>query len=151
MTDAYDSFQNKVEVIFTELAGPSRSKWLTPGVPSRCLDQIAKAVASESRFPEEDAWNIAFNLTDWQADAAFLVALHLFPERFTDEEVDEAVRSLLIHVPAHVVAAARLAGYSAEDIFAEPEGRPEPDAPSNGGPAEQLGSSDVRGGPPPSS
>jgi hypothetical protein len=57
------------------------------------------------------------HVADWQGDAAFLVALHLFPERFTDEEIDEAVRSLLIHVPAHVIAAARLAGHSTEEIF----------------------------------
>lgn len=47
---------------------------------------------------------------DWETDAAFLVAFLLFPERFTKEELQAATDMLLIHVPAHVVAAARLAG-----------------------------------------
>ena len=96
------------------------------------MGQIAKAVASESGYAKETAGNIAINVADWQADAAFLVALHLFPERFTDEEIDDGVRSLLIHVPAHVIAAARLAGHPAEDIFAELEGRAEPGAAPSG-------------------
>jgi len=96
------------------------------------MEQIAKAVSAESGYSEEVGHYIGINVADWQADAAFLVALHLFPERFTDEEIDEAVRSLLIHVPAHIIAAARLAGHSTEDIFAELEGRAGPDAPPDG-------------------
>lgn len=133
MTDTRHSFRRKVEDIFTELVGPARAKWLNPDVPSRCMGQIAKALASESRHAKQTAGHIAINVADWQADAAFLVALHLFPERFTDDEIAAAVESLLIHVPAHVIAAARLAGHSTEDIFAELEGRAEPDAPPNGG------------------
>ena len=148
MSDPHDSFQKKVNDIFRELAGAERAKWLEAGVPSRCMGQIAKAVSSESGYAEEVGWDIGTNVADWQADAAFLVALHLFPERFTDEEVDEAVRSLLIHVPAHVIAAARLAGHPTEDIFAELEGRAEPDAPPNGGPAKPQSNSEATEGPP---
>jgi len=71
----------------------------------------------EGDFPEKVAWDIGINVADWQGDAAFLVALHLFPERFTAEEIEEGVRSLLLHVPAHVVAAARLLGESDDDIL----------------------------------
>ena len=146
MTDADESFQKKVTDIFRELAGAERAKWLEASVPSRCMAQIARAVSSESGYPEQVGWDIATNVADWQADAAFLVALHLFPERFTDEEIDDAVRSLLIHVPAHVIAAARLAGHPTEDIFAELEGRAEPNAPPNGGPAKPESSSEARRG-----
>lgn len=89
---------------------------------------------SESGYGNEKATNIAINVADWQADAAFLVALHLFPERFTAEEIDAAVHDLLIHVPLHVIAAARLAGHPTQDIFAELEGRLDPTAAPNGGP-----------------
>ncbi len=148
MTDAHDSFQKKVDDIFRELAGAERAKWLEPGVPSRCMEQIARAVSSESGYAEQVGRDIGFNLADWQADAAFLVALHLFPERFTDEEIDEAVRSLLLHVPAHVIAAARLAGHPTEDIFADLEGRAEPHAPPKGGPTTRSCDSGVGEGPP---
>jgi hypothetical protein len=54
---------------------------------------------------------------DWNADAAFLVSVILFPERFTPEELRAGVDMFLLHVPAHVLAAARLGGYEAKDIF----------------------------------
>jgi hypothetical protein len=147
-TKAFDTYQRKVDAIFRELAGLERARWLEPGVPSRCFDQIARAVRSKSGYSKKVARHIGFNVADWQAEAAFLVALHLFPERFTDAEIDAAVISMLVHVPAHVIAAAKLAGHSTEDIFAELEGRAEPAAAPNGGPAEPLGNSGVREGPP---
>ncbi|MGH2548563.1 MAG: hypothetical protein ACRDHN_04190 [Thermomicrobiales bacterium] len=61
--------------------------------------------------------DIAFHLTDWAADAAFLVALHLFPERFTAEEIADGIESFLIHAPNHVAAAAVLSGWPPKDIF----------------------------------
>jgi hypothetical protein len=117
MSDIHDSFRKKVDDIFRELAGAERAKWLGAGVPSRCMTQIAHAVSSESGYSEQVGWDIGMHVADWQADAAFLVALHLFPERFTAEEIDEAVRSLLIHVPDHVVAAARLAGHFSHEVI----------------------------------
>ncbi len=89
-TKAIDSYQKKVAAIFRELAGPQRAKWLEPRVPSRCFDQIAKAIGSKSGYSKKVARHIAFNLADWNADAAFLVALHLFPERFTDAEIQRS-------------------------------------------------------------
>lgn len=149
MNDTHNSFRKKVDDIFRELAGAERAKWLEAGVPSRCMLQIANAVSSESGYPEKVGWDIGTNVADWQADAAFLVALHLFPERFTDEEIDEGVRSLLLHVPAHVIAAARLAGHPTADIFQELEEGSGPGAPPSGGPAASLGDSGVAEGPPP--
>lgn len=115
MPDTPQKLEEKVQAIFSELAGEERSKWLRATVPSRVMDQVAQAVSGE--HAPEVAADIGFHVGDWQADAAFLVALHLFPERFTPEEVDEGVRSLLLHVPAHLIAAARLAGHPTEDIF----------------------------------
>lgn len=73
--------------------------------------------ADEAKILHAD--EIAFHLTDWSAEAAFLVALHLFPERFTKEEIEEGVLAFLIHAPNHIVAAARLSGHPVEDIFKE--------------------------------
>lgn len=119
--DAHDSVREKVQAIFTELAG-DRARMLEGGtfpasITSTITAALSGADATEERILHAD--RIAFNLTDWNSDAAFLVALHLFPERFTPEEIEAAVDMFLIHVPAHVIAAARLAGHPTEDIFKE--------------------------------
>jgi hypothetical protein len=117
--DAHDSVRKKVQAIFTELAG-DRARMLEgstfpAGITSTVTAAFAGSDASEDQILHAD--QIAFHLTDWSSDAAFIVALHLFPERFTPEEIGAAVDMFLIHVPAHVMAAARLAGHPTVDIF----------------------------------
>lgn len=119
--DAHDSVRKKVEAIFTELAG-NRTRMLDGGTfPAGITSTITAALsgpdASEERVLHAD--QIAFHLTDWNSDAAFIVALHLFPERFTPEEIEAGIDLFLCHVPSHVIAAARLAGHPAEDLFSE--------------------------------
>lgn len=112
----HESVQRKVEQIFRELAG-TRAENLEA---TRHPDKIAALIETSLVAAEEkNADEIAFHLTDWNADAAFLVALHLFPERFEADEIAAGVGMLLVHVPAHVIAAARLSGCSTEDIFLE--------------------------------
>jgi hypothetical protein len=82
-------------------------------------DILGQALAQERDPLVAD--QIAFHMVDWNSDAAFVVAFLLFPERFTPEELDAAVDMFLIHVPAHVMAAARLGGYQVKDIFVEPD------------------------------
>jgi hypothetical protein len=105
MTDLPDKLEEKVQAIFAEIAGAERARWLRGDVPSRVIEQIAQALSAEHPLPV--ATDIGFHLCDWQSDATFLVALHLFPERFTAEEIDAGVCSLLLHAPAHIMAAAR--------------------------------------------
>ena len=117
--DAHDSVKAKVLQIFTELAG-SRAEALRGNVNARMQNDIlGQALAGERDSLTAD--QMAFHLVDWNSDAAFLVAFLLFPERFTPEELDVAVDMFLVHVPAHVMAAARLGGYQVQDIFAEPD------------------------------
>lgn len=115
MPDTTQNYKDKVQAIFAAIAGTERAKWLRGDVPSRVMEQIAQAISSE--HPPEIAGEIGFHLGDWQMDAAFLVALHLFPERFTPEEIRDGVRAFLIHAPQHIIAAARLAGNSIDDVF----------------------------------
>ena len=119
--DAHNSVRKKVEAIFTELAG-DRTRMLDgstfpAGITSTITAALSGPDASEEQVLHAD--QIAFHLTDWNSDAAFIVALHLFPERFTPEEIEAGVDLFLVHVPSHVMAAARLAGHPAEDIFRE--------------------------------
>lgn len=119
--DAHDSVRKKVEAIFTELAG-DRTRMLDGSVfPAGIKTMITAALSGPDASEEQilDADQIAFHLTDWNSDAAFIVALHLFPERFTPEEIAAGVDLFFVHVPSHVIAAARLAGHPTEDIFKE--------------------------------
>ena len=119
--DAHDSVRKKVQAIFTELAG-DRARMLEGGTfPAGITSTVTAALSSTDATEEQilHADQIAFHLTDWNSDAAFIVALHLFPERFTPEEIEAAVDMFLVHVPSHVIAAARLAGHPTEDIFRE--------------------------------
>jgi hypothetical protein len=119
MADHIVPIRDKVLTMFRELAGERAETLNALRLPADITSTITAALTnSESDVTEIlQADEIAFHLTDWNADAAFLVALHLFPERFTAEEIREGVQNFLIHVPHHVIAAARLGGHSVEDIF----------------------------------
>jgi hypothetical protein len=105
------SADEKVAAIFRQLAGERAERLSGSHILSDVNSRITAALASEGREEEilrQDS--IGFHLVDWQAEAAFLVALSLYPERFTDEEIREGVEAFLIHAPSHVAEAARLAG-----------------------------------------
>ena len=78
-------------------------------------DRITRALAAE--VDEETAREIAFHLTDWSDELAFLDALRRAPETFTVEEIRSGVTAFLIHAPNHIAAAAKLAGWPIDDIF----------------------------------
>jgi len=65
----------------------------------------------------EIARDIAFHLTDWHWESNFLVALTLFPERFTPDEIQSGVEAFMVHAPNHVAAAAKLWGFPVTDAF----------------------------------
>jgi hypothetical protein len=105
------SAREKVAAIFRELAGKHAERLSGSYYLADVNSRITAALAGEGREEEilrQDG--IGFHLVDWQAEAAFLVALSLYPERFTDEEIREGVDAFLIHAPSHVAEAARLAG-----------------------------------------
>jgi hypothetical protein len=115
MTDPRISVQDKVLAIFRELA-PDRAERLAVDRPAvETIDAMAEALRHD--YPQAVARDIAFHLADWNWDAAFLVALHLFQERFSVDEVRAGVELLLVHAPNHLVAAAKLAGEPVRDVF----------------------------------
>jgi hypothetical protein len=117
--------REKVAAIFRELAGEKSQRLdgtrYLADVNSRITAALAGRTEDETEILNHD--QIGFHLIDWQAEAAFIVALSLFPERFTDEEIRDGVEAFLIHAPSHVVEAARLAGF-ASDTFAEEKKEP---------------------------
>jgi hypothetical protein len=111
---------DKVVAIFRELVGDLSSRLEGSHYPADVNSRITEALCDGKTENEKDVLrkdSIGFHLVDWQRDAAFIVALTLFPEKFTDEEIREEVDRFLIHVPAHVIEAARLGGYRTENIF----------------------------------
>jgi hypothetical protein len=107
----------KVAAIFRELVG-DRATSLCEGLCiSGVADTIAAALRQETDIPAERAEDIGFHLSDWHSDAAFIVALHLFPERFTSAEIADGVEGFLIHARNHIAAAAALADHPVDDIF----------------------------------
>ncbi len=106
--------REKAAVLFKELIGEKAARLDGSHYNGDSAKVIAEALAS---FGEERAKDIAFHLTDWASDAAFIVALQLFPERFSTEEIEDGVRDFLIHAPNHVAAAAALGGWPVNNIF----------------------------------
>ncbi len=115
MQNPEPSVSDIVHSIFREMTGDAASRLRGDSINRESKDLAGIALSSE--HPELVAHDIAFHLLDWNAEAAFLVALQLFPDRFTPEQIREGVLNFLIHAPNHVAAAAKLGGWPVEDIF----------------------------------
>ena len=105
------SAHDKVAEIFRQMVGEKVERLAPTHFPADVNSRITTAIAPTQQ--EADiltADHIGFHLVDWQADAAFIVALSLFPERFTDDEFRDGIEAFLWHAPAHVLVAARLSG-----------------------------------------
>ena len=111
----------KVAAIFRELVGERATRLDGSHHNHDSVAIIARALSPspDDRASPDDcrARDIAFHLSDWASDAAFIVATQLFPERFTAAELAHGVEGFLIHAPNHVAAAAALAGHPIDDIF----------------------------------
>jgi hypothetical protein len=91
--DAHNLVCKKVQALFTELPG-HRARMLDGGTfPAGITSTVAAALSGSDPTEEQviRGDQIAFDLTDWSSDAAFIVALHLLPERCTPEEIEAAV------------------------------------------------------------
>jgi hypothetical protein len=109
--DAHESVRHKVDAIFRELAGDRAEELRGDVAARRTNDLLGQVIAAESDLDPIKADELALNLVDWNADAAFLVAVMLYPERFTQAELGAGIGMFMVHVPDHVVAAARIGGY----------------------------------------
>ena len=110
---------DKVLAIFRELVGDRADRLKGSKSLSDSIDRIASGLHKGNIQKNQD---IGFHLMDWQAEAAFLVAVALYPERFTDEEIQDGVEGVLIHAPHHIIEAARQGGYGTQNIFDEKNG-----------------------------
>jgi len=106
--DAHDSCRAKVEAVFSELVGERARRISATSYPVESVAAIAASYAPD--MDSQRAKDIAFHLSDWAGDAAFLIALHLFPDRFTPDEIQAGIGMFFVHAPYHIAEAAALAG-----------------------------------------
>ncbi len=100
--------REKVTAIFKEIA-PDRADRLCSGLCDRAFTEaVQPALTAQDELPPPLAYDIAFHLSDWHVQAAFIVAVHLFPERFTPAEISAGVLEFFSHAPLHVAAGAAL-------------------------------------------
>ena len=100
--------REKVAAIFAEIA-PDRAARLCSGLCDRAFTEVVQpALTTQDELPPPLAYDIAFHLSDWHVQAAFIVALHLYPERFTPAEISEGVLEFFSHAPLHVATGAAL-------------------------------------------
>ena len=116
MDDSIEAVSRKVATIFAELVG-ERAKRLDGSVIAEpAMSALERALVEEYG---EKAREIAFHMADWNSDAAFVVAVHLFSERFTPEEIAAGVGLFLVHAPNHIRAACGLTGQYVWENFPE--------------------------------
>jgi len=124
MHDSIDSVHEKVSDIFTKLVGDRAARLDGSRLSTLAMDAATAALADE--YGWEKAGDVALHMLDWNWDAAFIVALHLFPERFTAEEIRSGLGLFLVHAPNHIREACRLTGQYVWENFPEVDDTDQP-------------------------
>ncbi len=117
--DINKSVRQKVKDIFAELA-PDSAKSVTGNRLAKNIIFRIKAIFSED-YGDRKASTLGMHMSDWNRDAAFIVALHLYPERFTDEEIRAGIQLFLAHAPNHIRAACQITDQYVWENFPETE------------------------------
>ena len=111
----HDIARAKAEQLFREAFGERAERLFSSQSVASTMHKVRDAFSSD--LPASQAEEVGFHMADWGSDAAFVVALHLFPERFTPEEIREATRMFAAHVPYHAAAAADILGFPGSDFI----------------------------------
>jgi hypothetical protein len=110
--DPHQAAFDKTVQIFQELCPAHYSNLLDPSSPKsfKVGNDLAARVTRifSKRFGPETAREYATHVTGFPADAAFLVALLLYPDRFTDDEVAAGVGCFGIEASLHGPPIARI-------------------------------------------
>jgi hypothetical protein len=113
-----ESISERVERFTRELFAPiagERLDDLMARVTHAKKDAIEEHIMSA--YGLGPAQEIAFHLTDWSREAAFLVALLLHPNQYSEIEVQWGIQQFLIHAPNHIAAAAKVSGWGIQDVW----------------------------------
>jgi hypothetical protein len=99
------ALRTKIHLLFREAFG-SRAERLLFSDYSGETSQAVRA-AYYRRLKKEKADDLAFHIWDWREEAAFAVALNLYPEKFSPEEIREGILIFACHAPYHVNGVAK--------------------------------------------
>ena len=116
VNDPIETVGQKVAAIFSELVAERANRLDGSVIAEPAMSTIESALQEQYG---EKAWDVAFHMCDWNSDAAFVVAVHLFPERFTNDEIEAGVGLFLCHAPNHIRAACGLTGQYVWENFPE--------------------------------
>jgi hypothetical protein len=111
----HDTARAKAEQLFREAFGERAERLFSSQFAAGTMHTVRDAFSSD--LPLAQAEEVGFHIADWGSDAAFVVALHLFPERFEADEIREAIRMLAAHVPYHAAAVADILGFPGSDFI----------------------------------
>lgn len=104
-----DKATRKTRAIFVRAFG-SRAALLFKGASTQTMmDTVSAAFARH--ISREKAADIGFHIGDWAKDAALVLALHMFPEKFTRDEIRHVADFVAAGMPYHSAALATHFGY----------------------------------------
>ena len=70
------------------------------------MERVAEVF--EEELGRKKSEELGFHLSDWSQEAAFILALNLNPEKFTDDEINAGCREFIVHASYHVGNARRI-------------------------------------------
>lgn len=112
----YEALRKKVKAILVGENGEFPD--CDPSSPDSQSRQDAIKRAFADQLSPAETQELAFHMTDWAWDLEFLVAFFCKPEQFDDAEVEHGLTSFLLHAPAHINRASKIAGnHELSDIF----------------------------------
>ncbi|MCX7005373.1 MAG: hypothetical protein NTV22_19175 [bacterium] len=117
MNHEHDRLRAKVTRLLTAAPRASVKRGQTEPHLTPAREALRKALRRQ--YGNESAKNLAFHLIDWTYDAAFLLAVGMFSKRFTLRELRYGAEMVLVHVPNHIAAAAKISENTCEDIWGE--------------------------------
>src|SRR5512140_2729274 len=102
MSNLEDKACRRARGIFVRAFGELGADLFTASSTGAMMQTITAAFAR--RMGRERAECVGFHLGDWAKDAAIVLALHLFPEKFGREEIRAVTDNVAAHLPYHCAA-----------------------------------------------
>ena len=115
------ALRTKVHLLLRKAFGPKAERLLFFDNSGEAAQAVRAAY--HRRIRKEKAVDLAFHLLDWREEGAFVIALNLFPEKFSPEEIREGILGFVCHAPYHVNGVSKALDF---DISVPEDDEPKP-------------------------